>query len=50
MTIGLHQLGQIAIPVRDVDAADDFYGAKLGLRRLLRYGRSSAIRTATCSR
>jgi methylmalonyl-CoA/ethylmalonyl-CoA epimerase len=38
MTIVLHSLGQIGIPVRDVDVAEDFYGGKLGLRKLFRFG------------
>ena len=38
MSIALHQLGQIGLPVRDVDVAEDFYGAKLGLRKLFRFG------------
>ena len=38
MSIALHQLGQLGIPVRDVDVAEDFYGTKLGLRKLFRFG------------
>ena len=36
MDLGLGRIGQIAISVGDVDAAIDFYGAKLGLRQTLR--------------
>jgi methylmalonyl-CoA/ethylmalonyl-CoA epimerase len=38
MTIVLNQLGQIALPVEDVDAAEIFYTEKLGLRKLYRFG------------
>jgi len=38
MTVALHQLGQIALPVDDVDAAERFYGTALGLRKLYRFG------------
>ncbi len=38
MTIVLNQLGQIALPVEDVDAAEIFYSEKLGLRKLYRFG------------
>ena len=41
MTIALHQLGQIGMPVRDVDVAEDFYGTKLGLRKIFRFGQLS---------
>jgi methylmalonyl-CoA/ethylmalonyl-CoA epimerase len=34
----LHQLGQIALPVTDVDRAEAFYEKTLGLRRLYRFG------------
>ena len=38
MTTTLGRLGQIALPTRDVDRAEAFYGAALGLRKLFRYG------------
>jgi methylmalonyl-CoA/ethylmalonyl-CoA epimerase len=38
MAISLNQLGQIALPVDDVDTAEKFYTEKLGLRKLFRYG------------
>ncbi len=34
----LNQIGQIAISVDDVDAAELFYSEKLGLRKLFRFG------------
>jgi methylmalonyl-CoA/ethylmalonyl-CoA epimerase len=34
----LNQLGQIALPVADVDRAEVFYEKTLGLRRLYRFG------------
>jgi methylmalonyl-CoA/ethylmalonyl-CoA epimerase len=34
----LTQIGQIALPVSDADRAEAFYGSKLGLRKLFRYG------------
>lgn len=36
--IKLSALGQIALPVSDVDRAEDFYGNKLGLPKLFRFG------------
>ena len=38
MTIALNSLGQIALTVDDVDAAEAFYATKLGLRKLYRFG------------
>lgn len=38
MAFVLNQLGQIALPVTDVDRAEAFYGKTLGLRRLYRFG------------
>ena len=38
MPIALNQLGQIALTVDDVDAAERFYGGVLGLRKLYRFG------------
>jgi len=34
----LSALGQIALPVSDVDRAEEFYGRTLGLTRLFRFG------------
>lgn len=36
--IALNHIGQIALPVRDVDRAEAFYGQGLGLRKLFRFG------------
>jgi len=36
--ITLNQLGQIAMSVDDVDAAERFYAGALGLRKLYRFG------------
>jgi methylmalonyl-CoA/ethylmalonyl-CoA epimerase len=36
--IALNQIGQIAITVDDVDAAERFYSEALGLRKLFRFG------------
>ena len=38
MAIALNQLGQVSLAVDDVDAAEEFYGQKLGLRKLYRFG------------
>lgn len=38
MAIALNQLGQLSLSVRDVDQAEHFYGEKLGLRKLFRFG------------
>jgi methylmalonyl-CoA/ethylmalonyl-CoA epimerase len=38
MSISLDHIGQIALPVSDVDRAEVFYGKALGLRRLFRFG------------
>jgi methylmalonyl-CoA/ethylmalonyl-CoA epimerase len=38
MAIGLGRIGQIALAVDDVDAAESFYGGVLGLRKLYRFG------------
>ena len=38
MLLGIGQIGQIALPVADVDRAEAFYGDVLGLRRLYRFG------------
>ena len=38
MPVKLGPIGQIALPVTDVDRAEAFYGDVLGLRKLYRYG------------
>jgi methylmalonyl-CoA/ethylmalonyl-CoA epimerase len=38
MLLNVSQIGQIALPTRDVDRAEAFYGGKLGLRQLFRFG------------
>jgi methylmalonyl-CoA/ethylmalonyl-CoA epimerase len=38
MLLNLSQIGQIALPVTDVERAEDFYGKVLGLRKLYRFG------------
>ncbi len=38
MSISLNQLGQVMLPVDDVDVAEEFYTSTLGLRMLYRYG------------
>jgi methylmalonyl-CoA/ethylmalonyl-CoA epimerase len=38
MFLNLSQIGQIALAVGDVDRAEAFYGEKLGLRKLYRFG------------
>ena len=38
MAIALNQLGQVSLSVDDVEAAEEFYGQKLGLRKLYRFG------------
>jgi methylmalonyl-CoA/ethylmalonyl-CoA epimerase len=38
MAVRLGPIGQIALPVSDVDRAEAFYGERLGLRKLYRYG------------
>jgi len=38
MAISLNQLGQIAHPVDNVDAAEQFFSEKIGLRKLYRFG------------
>jgi methylmalonyl-CoA/ethylmalonyl-CoA epimerase len=38
MTLNLNRIGQIALPVRDVDRAEAFYETTLGLRKLFRFG------------
>ena len=38
MLLEISRIGQIALPVADVDKAEDFYRGKLGLRHLYRFG------------
>ena len=38
MLLNISQIGQIALPVVDVDRAESFYGGVLGLRKLYRFG------------
>lgn len=38
MAFSVSAIGQIALGVADVDRAEDFYGSKLGLRKLFRFG------------
>jgi methylmalonyl-CoA/ethylmalonyl-CoA epimerase len=38
MLLNLSQIGQIALPVSDIDRAEAFYGEVLGLRKLYRFG------------
>ncbi len=38
MSVSLGPIGQIALPVSDVERAEAFYGGVLGLRKLYRFG------------
>jgi methylmalonyl-CoA/ethylmalonyl-CoA epimerase len=38
MPLNLNQIGQIALPVRDVDRSETFYEKMIGLRKLYRFG------------
>jgi methylmalonyl-CoA/ethylmalonyl-CoA epimerase len=38
MLLNLSQIGQIALPVADVDRAEAFYAQVIGLRKLYRFG------------
>ena len=38
MLLNISQIGQIALPVRDVDRSESFYEKMLGLRKLYRFG------------
>lgn len=38
MPVNLNQIGQIALPVSDVDRSEAFYEKALGLRKLYRFG------------
>jgi len=38
MLLNINQIGQIALPVLDVDRAEAFYEKVLGLRKLFRFG------------
>ena len=41
MLLNLSQIGQIALPVSDVDRSEAFYDKVLGLRKLYRFGNLS---------
>ena len=41
MLLNLSQIGQIALPVIDVDRSEAFYGDVIGLRKLYRFGNLS---------
>jgi len=38
MLLNISQIGQIALPVTDVDRSEAFYAETLGLRKLFRFG------------
>jgi methylmalonyl-CoA/ethylmalonyl-CoA epimerase len=38
MLLNISQIGQIALPVRDVDRSETYYEKVLGLRKLFRFG------------
>lgn len=38
MLLNLNQIGQIALPVADIDRAEAFYEKVIGLRKLYRFG------------
>jgi len=38
MLLNISQIGQIALPISDVDRSESFYGGILGLRKLYRFG------------
>ena len=38
MLLDLSHIGQIALPVGDVDRAEKFFGETMGFRRLFRFG------------
>jgi methylmalonyl-CoA/ethylmalonyl-CoA epimerase len=38
MSLNLNHIGQIALPVRDVDRSETFYEKTIGLRKLYRFG------------
>ena len=38
MLLNLNQIGQIALPVTDIERAEAFYGGVIGLRKLYRFG------------
>jgi methylmalonyl-CoA/ethylmalonyl-CoA epimerase len=38
MLLNLNQIGQLSLPVVDVDRAEAFYEKVIGLRRLYRFG------------
>jgi hypothetical protein len=35
LAVALNQLGQVSLSVDDMDAAEEFYGQKLALRKLI---------------
>lgn len=41
MLLNLSQIGQIALPVSDVDRSEEFYATVVGLRKLYRFGNLS---------
>ena len=38
MSVALNHIGQIALPISDVERSEAFYGTALGLRKLFRFG------------
>jgi methylmalonyl-CoA/ethylmalonyl-CoA epimerase len=38
MLLNLHHIGQIGLPVADIERAEAFYGDVLGLYKLFRFG------------
>ena len=50
MMLNLSQIGQIALPVTDVDRSEAFYEKVIGLRKLFRFGdcRSSTAPACAC--
>jgi catechol 2,3-dioxygenase-like lactoylglutathione lyase family enzyme len=49
MAVVLNQFGQVSLSVDDVDAAEEFYGQKLGLRKLYRFGDLGVLRLRGCA-
>ncbi len=43
MLLDISRIGQIALPVADVDGAEDFYRTMLGLRHLYRLQLGGAV-------
>ena len=48
MRLSLNQIGQITLAVSDVDRAEEFFGATLGLRKLYRFGDLCFFDCARC--